>query len=94
MTADKRQLKDRITRIAQGQQTRAAALFLVLALAAGVCAVTFTGAKADGETGGVRSLTGDELAYFNEVLQSGGYLQHPQPIFELPVRELGGHRPL
>ena len=59
MTADKRQLKDRITRIAQGQQTRAAALFLVLALAAGVCAVTFTGAKADGETGGVRSLTGD-----------------------------------
>ena len=58
MTSGKRRLKDRITRIAQGQQTRAAALFLVLALAAGVCAVTFTGAKADGETGGVRSLTG------------------------------------
>ena len=75
MTADKRQLKDRITRIAQGQQTRAAALFLVLALAAGVCAVTFTGAKADGETGGVRSLTGDELAYFNEEFfnQEGTY---------------------
>ena len=75
MTADKRQLKDRITRIAQGQQTRVAALFLVLALAAGVCAVTFTGAKADGETGGVRSLTGDELAYFNEEFfnQEGTY---------------------
>lgn len=68
MTAGKRQLKDRITRIAQGNQTRAATLFLVLALAAGVCAVTFTGATADeSPTGGeVRALTGDELAYFNE----------------------------
>ncbi len=62
MTAGKRQLKDRITRIAQGSQTRAAALFLALALVAGVCAVTFTGAKAEE----VRALTGDELAYFNE----------------------------
>ena len=68
MTAGKRQLKDRITRIAQGSQPRAAALFLVLALAAGVCAVTFTGAKADEPPAGgeVRALTGDELAYFNE----------------------------
>ena len=62
MTAGKRQLKDRITRIAQGNQTRAATLFLVLALAAGVCAVTFTGAKAEEP----RPLTGDKLAYFNE----------------------------
>ena len=62
MTAGKRQLKDRITRIAQGNQTRAAALFLALALIAGVCAVTFTGAKAEER----RPLTGDELAYFNE----------------------------
>ena len=62
MTAGKRQLKDRITRIAQGSQTRAAALFLALTLVAGVCAVTFTGAKAEE----VRALTGDELAYFNE----------------------------
>ena len=62
MTAGKRQLKDRITRIARGNQTRAAALFLALALVAGVCAVTFTGAKAEE----VRALTGDELAYFNE----------------------------
>ena len=61
MTAGKRQLKDRITRIAQGHQTRAAALFLALALAAGVCAVTFTGAAADVEISGgeVRPLTGD-----------------------------------
>lgn len=62
MTAGKRHLKDRITRIAQGGQTRAAALFLVLALAAVVCAVTFTGAK----TQKTQPLTGDELAYFNE----------------------------
>lgn len=62
MTAGKRQLKDRITRIARGNQTRAAALFLALALVAGVCAVTFTGAKSEEP----RALTGDELAYFNE----------------------------
>ena len=71
MTAGKRQLKDRITRIARGNQTRAAALFLALALVAGVCAVTFTGAKAEE----VRALTGDELAYFNEEFfnQDGTY---------------------
>lgn len=62
MTTGKRQLTERITRIAKGSQTRAAALFLALALVAGVCAVTFTGAKAEE----VRALTGDELAYFNE----------------------------
>ena len=62
MTAGKRRLKDRITQIAQGGQPQAAALFLVLALAAVVCAVTFTGAKAEER----RPLTGDELAYFNE----------------------------
>ena len=48
MTAGKRRLKDRITRIAENRQTRSAALMAVLALAAMVCAVTFTGAKADG----------------------------------------------
>ena len=71
MTAGKRQLKDRITRIARGNQTRAAALFLALALVAGVCAVTFTGAKAEER----RPLTGDELAYFNEEFfnQDGTY---------------------
>ena len=86
MTAGKRQLTERITRIARGSQTRAAALFLVLALAALACAVTFTGAKADpapvpdgedaavGLSPGARPLTGDELAYFNEEFfnQNGG----------------------
>ena len=62
MTSDKRHLRDRITRIAENRQTKSAALFLVLALAAVVCAVTFTGAKQPE----ARPLTGDELAYFNE----------------------------
>lgn len=62
MTADKRHLKERIVRIAENRQTRTAALFAVLALAAAVCAVTFTGAS----SGQNRPLTGDELAYFNE----------------------------
>ena len=71
MTAGRRQLTERITRIAKGSQTRAAALFLALTLAAGLCAVTFTGAKAEE----VRALTGDELAYFNEEFfnQDGTY---------------------
>ena len=64
MTADKRRLKERITRIAQGGQPKAAALILVLALALTACAVTFTGASEDGSE--PRPLTGDELAYFNE----------------------------
>lgn len=45
MTADKRQLKDRITRIAENRKNLGAALFAVISLAALVCAVTFTGAK-------------------------------------------------
>lgn len=63
MTAGKRQLKDRIARIAENRQTRSAALFAVLALVAGVCAVTFTGA---GNAGASQPLTGEELAWFNE----------------------------
>ena len=75
MTAGKRRLKDRITRIAEHRQTRSAALMAVLALAAMACTVTFTGAKGDGmDTGETVPLTGDELAYFNEELfnQDGG----------------------
>ncbi|WP_298030727.1 M56 family metallopeptidase [uncultured Dysosmobacter sp.] len=63
MTAGKRQLKDRIARIAENRQTTAAALFLVLALAAVVCAVTFTGAKKTAEP---TPLTQEELAGFND----------------------------
>ncbi|WP_297311678.1 M56 family metallopeptidase [uncultured Oscillibacter sp.] len=45
MTAGKRQLKDRITRVAENQVYLGRALFAAVALAALVCAVTFTGAK-------------------------------------------------
>ena len=63
MTSGKRQLKDRILRIAQNRRTVTAALFAVIALAAGVCAVTFTGGTTSSKA---RPLTGEELAYFNE----------------------------
>lgn len=65
MTSGKRRLKDRITRIAENRQTRAAALFAVAALAALLCAVTFTGARSAAEDAEV-PLSGEELAYFNE----------------------------
>ncbi len=45
MTAGKRQLQDRITRIAENRTYLGRALFAAVALAALVCAVTFTGAK-------------------------------------------------
>lgn len=70
MTAGKKQLKDRVTRIAQSRRTVGIALFAVLAIAAAVCAATFTGAasKAPDKTGSARAdgpLTGQELRYFN-----------------------------
>ena len=43
MTSGKRGLKERITRIAENRQAKAAAVFAVVALAALVCAVSFTG---------------------------------------------------
>lgn len=63
MASGKRALRDRITRIAASRQTRFAALFAVAALAAVVCAVTFTGGTTASKA---RPLTGEELAYFNE----------------------------
>ena len=44
MTSGKRGLKERITRIAENRQAKAAAVFAVVTLAALVCAVSFTGA--------------------------------------------------
>lgn len=44
MTSGKRSLKERITRIAENRQAKAAAVFAVVALAALVCTVSFTGA--------------------------------------------------
>ena len=56
MTAGKRELKDRVTRIAENRRTVGVALLAVVTAAALVCALTFTGAKPS-----VRSLTGEEL---------------------------------
>ena len=44
MTSGKRSLKERITRIAENRQAKAAAVFAAVTLAALVCAVSFTGA--------------------------------------------------
>ena len=75
MTAGKRQLKDRVTRIAENRRHLGAALFAVIAIAAVVCAATFTGAaseeapKDSTSTGG--PLTGAELEYFNQEFFNG-----------------------
>lgn len=57
MTAGKRELKDRVTRIAENRRTVGVALLAVMTAAALVCVLTFTGAKPS-----VRSLTGEELS--------------------------------
>lgn len=45
MTGGKKSLKERVTRIAENRQAKAAAVFAVVALAALVCAVSFTGSS-------------------------------------------------
>lgn len=45
MTSGKRSLKERITRIAENRQAKTAAVFAAVALAALVCAVSFTGSS-------------------------------------------------
>lgn len=59
MTAGKRELKDRVTRIAENRRTVGVALLAVVTAATLVCALTFTGAKPS-----VRSLTGEELSEY------------------------------
>lgn len=59
MTAGKRELKDRVTRIAENRRTVGVALLAVMTAAALVCALTFTGAKPS-----ARSLTGEELSEY------------------------------
>jgi len=75
MTAGKRQLKDRITRIARNPRQAAAAALAAAVLSLIVCACTFTGAKPTGtpgpavETGapsGSAALAGEELEWFNK----------------------------
>ena len=68
MAARKRQMEDRITRIAQGPRQVLAAAVAVVLLMAGVSACTFTGGA---DIGGLTALTGEELQFFNEVYFNG-----------------------
>ena len=63
MTAGKRQLRERIRRIASGHRQAALAVFAVLCAVSILCAATFTGSvsrKVDG------TLSGAEIRYFNQ----------------------------
>ena len=62
MTAGKKELKDRITRIAENRRTVGIALLAVVAAAGVVCAATFTGAV---KTAGPEPLTPEEVARYN-----------------------------
>ena len=64
MTAGKRQLRERIRRIASGSRPAALAVFAVLCAVSILCAATFTGAVSAGQPNG--TLSGAELQYFNE----------------------------
>lgn len=84
MTAGKKQLKDRVTRIAESRRTVGIALFAMIALTAAVCAATFTGAASNApeKNGGTKAdgpLTAEELGYFNEEFFNGeGFNIHNQ----------------
>ena len=65
MTAGKRQLRERIRRIASGSRPAAMAVFAVLCAVSILCAATFTGAVSAGQRPeGI--LSGAEIQYFNE----------------------------
>lgn len=64
MATGKRQLKDRIGRIAQARRTTALALTLALVLAAVTCAATFTAPAGAEDDGSDAPLTGAELTFF------------------------------
>ncbi len=66
MTADKRQLKDRISRIAENHKTARAAIFVVALIAVLVCVVTFTGAKTP------TAMSEQEVKAFGESVFDGG----------------------
>lgn len=69
MTSDKRRLKDRVTRVAEHPVYLGRALFAAVALAALVCAVTFTGAK---ETDHFRGVDQAAAALAEELGNYGG----------------------
>jgi len=68
MTSGKKQLKERITRIAENRRTVGLAVFLVLALTLAACAATFTAAKEPKQT--VEPLSEAQLTEFEKLLFS------------------------
>ncbi len=94
MTAGKRQLKDRITRVAENPVYLGRALFAAVTLAALVCAVTFTGAKkadqfrdVDQAVAALAEELGDDSADFGERLMV--YTpENPSEFFDLEEGEL------
>lgn len=70
MTSDKKKLTERIKRIAENRQSVHAAIFLVVAIAAVACIMTFTGAKTAEDK--IVPLTGEELDWFNTEFFNGG----------------------
>ena len=65
MTAGKRQLRERVRRIASGSRPAAMAVFAVLCAVSILCAATFTGAVSAGQRP-EGTLSGAEIQYFNE----------------------------
>ncbi len=66
MTVGKRQLKDRVIRIAQKPRQVLAAVVTAAVLVAAVSACTFTGVSPSPADQGPTALTGEELSWFNE----------------------------
>ncbi len=85
MTAGKRQLKDRITRIAENRQTRAAALFAVIAAAAVACALTFTGSSSPA---GKADLSGFELETTISLAEAEPCTPEAVPITDIPKSDV------
>ena len=75
MTSDKKRLTDRIKRIAENRQSVQAAIFMVIAIAAVVSIMTFTGAKTtEGPAqteNSVQPLSVEEIAWFNTEFFNG-----------------------
>ncbi len=72
MTAGKRQLRDRVTRIAENRTCLGRTLFAAAALAALVCAVTFTGAKKPEEPARFHGVEEAAAALAEELENYGG----------------------
>ena len=71
MTAGKRQLRERVRRIASGSRPAALAVFAVLCAVSILCAATFTGAVSASQRP-EGTLSGEEIEYFNRTFFNHG----------------------